>query len=115
MAQILKGQVVALFAFDLGFEVSLEQLGALLSAMPAPPLSRKKQTPPYLQYTKPPRIINLGEAEALQTEPGNIQATIFDFGAVSIAYRWPLAPGGLYAELHRTQFRSGDSASVLLS
>jgi len=65
MTQILQGQVVALFAFDLGFEVSLEQLGGLFSAMPVPPLSQKKQTPAYLQYTRPPQIVNLGETDPL--------------------------------------------------
>src|SRR5437879_11082547 len=61
MTQILQGQVVALFAFDLGFEVSLEQLGELFVSMPAPRLTQKKQTPAYLQYARPPRIVNSGQ------------------------------------------------------
>jgi len=94
MIRIRKGQVIALFAFAIGFEVSLEQLGALLTSTPVQPLSQKKQTPAYLQYTKPPRIVNLGEAAALSDEPGTIRAMVFDFGATSIAYQWPLtAPG----------------------
>lgn len=91
MAQIIKGQIIALFAFDLGFEVSLESLGPLLSSMPAPPLSRKKQTPTYLQYTNPPQIINLGNTTNITSPPMNIQATVYDFGALSIAYRMPLS------------------------
>ena len=90
MTQILQGQVVALFAFDLGFEVSLERLDEF-SSMLLPPLSQKKQTPAYLQYARPPRIINLGEIPALFAMPGTIQAMVFDFGAASIAYRWSLA------------------------
>ena len=90
MTQILQGQVVALFAFDLGFEVSLEQLGGLFSSMPVPPLSQKKQTPAYLQYTRPPQVVNLGETDPLRGTAGNIQAMVFYFGAASIAYRWPL-------------------------
>ncbi len=94
MTQILQGQVVALFAFDLGFEVSLEQLAGLFSSMPVPPLSQKKLTPSYLQYARPPQIVNLGQTEPLRDLSGNVQAMVFDFGAASIAYRWPLtAPG----------------------
>jgi hypothetical protein len=94
MTQILQGQVIALFAFDIGFEVSLEPLGGLFSSVPMPKLTQKKQTPSYLQYSRPPRIANLGEIDPLLSTPGNIQAMVFDFGAASIAYRWPLASPG---------------------
>lgn len=90
MTHITQGQIVALFAFDVGFEVSLEQL-AQFSSIPVPPLSQKKQNPAYLQYARPPRIVNLGEAKPILAMPGTIQAMVFDFGAVSIAYRWSLA------------------------
>ena len=93
MARIVQGQVVALFAFDVGYEVSLERLSAMLMTTPVQPLSRKKQTPTYLQYTRPPQILSLGLATGHFAVPGNIQATIFDFGAVSIAYRWPIEQG----------------------
>ncbi len=56
MRRIQKGQVVAFFAFDIGYEIDLAQLSRLTAAVPAQPISRKKQTPPYLQYTKPPHI-----------------------------------------------------------
>ena len=97
MTDITKGQVVALFAFDIGLEVSLEQLGSLLESAQIQPLSPKKQTPPYVQYSKPPRIVNLPHDAGTEPHlPGlpetrcQVQATVFDFGAVSIAYRWPL-------------------------
>jgi hypothetical protein len=91
MVKILQGQAVALFAFDIGYEVSLEQVRTSLSSLPIQPLSRKKKTPSYLQYTKPPQVLNLGETDIFPGHCGQIQATIFDFGAVSIAYRWSLA------------------------
>src|SRR5215510_12883614 len=90
MARIVQGQVVTLFAFDVGYEVSLERLSAIMATTPVQPLSRKKQTPTYLQYTKPPQILHLGLTSGHFARPGNIQATVFDFGAVSISYRWPL-------------------------
>jgi hypothetical protein len=91
MIHIVQGQVVALFAFDIGYEVSLEKLSAMMATTPVQPLSRKKATPTYLQYTKPPLILHLGITSGHFAQPGNIQATVFDFGAVSISYRWPLA------------------------
>lgn len=93
MARIVQGQVVAFFAFDLGYEVSLEKLSAMMATTPVQPLSRKKQTPAYLQYTKPPQILSLGLASGHFNVTGNIQATIFDFGGASISYRWPIGQG----------------------
>jgi hypothetical protein len=87
---ITQGEVIALFAFDVGYEIDLKQVGQLLSAQPIQPLSGTKQTPAHLQYTQPPQIISLGQNTALANLPGEIQATIYDFGAISIAYRWPL-------------------------
>src|SRR5262245_63547655 len=78
MARIVKGQVVALFAFDVGYEVSLERLSAMLATTPVQPLSRKKQTPTYMQYSKPPQILSLGLATGHFAVAGSIQSTIFD-------------------------------------
>jgi hypothetical protein len=89
--QIQQGHVLALFAFDIGYEVALDQVRELLTTTPIQPLSRKKQTPNYLQYSKAPQLLNLGTTQELLLRPGHIQATIFEFGAVSIAYRWPIA------------------------
>jgi len=91
MTRILQGQVVAMFAYDVGYEVSLDRLSAMMATTPVQPLSRKKQTPTYLQYSRPPQILHLGIATGHFPAPGTIHATIFDFGAVSISYRWNLA------------------------
>lgn len=88
---IQQGRVVAFFAFDIGYEVSLEKAGAMLASSPVQPLSRKKQTPNYLQYTYRPQVLSLGEIEAFDGLKGEILATIFDFGAVSISYHWTLS------------------------
>lgn len=88
---IQQGHIIALFAFDIGYEVALDQVRELLTTTPIQPLSRKKQTPNYLQYTTAPQMLHLGATQELVQRPGQIQATIFEFGAVSIAYRWPIA------------------------
>jgi hypothetical protein len=95
MVKILQGQAVALFAFDIGYEVALEQVRTLLSSIPIQPISRKKKTPNYLQYTKPPQVLNLGETDIFLGRSSQIQATVFDFGAISIAYRWSLSGDSL--------------------
>jgi hypothetical protein len=90
MAQIVHGQAYALFAFDVGYEIALDRLAELLPSAPVQPISRKKQTPTYLQYTNPPHVITIGTAELLDGMEGYVLATIFDFGAVSISYRWQI-------------------------
>src|SRR4030095_14555586 len=90
--RILKGQAIAFFAFDVGYSILLDQIRALLPVTPQRPLSKKKQTPSYLQYVHPPAVLDLGTLDVLPLPLGKVQATVFDFGAMSISYSWPL-PG----------------------
>ncbi len=99
MAQILQGQAIAFFAFDIGYEVSLDKVGSLLASLPVKPLSRKKKTPNYLQYSYAPHTVYVGEKYIGLDTKAQIYATIFDFGAVSISYRWPLTQNGRGVEL----------------
>jgi hypothetical protein len=88
--RIRRGQFVAFFAFDVGYEVSLERIPTLCEATTIRPLSRKRQTPAYLQFTKPPVTLDLKTDERLFGTVATLQATVFDFGALSLAYRWRL-------------------------
>jgi hypothetical protein len=81
---------MAFFAFDVGYEVSLERIPSLYEATISRPLSRKRQTPAYLQFTRPPITLDLKTDERLFGRAATLQATVFDFGAFSLAYRWPL-------------------------
>jgi hypothetical protein len=90
MTTIAQGEVLALFAYDVGYEVDFDKLTKLSSPLTVPIISRKKQTPAYLQYSNPPKVLNLGHANGILESQGQIQATVFDFGAISIAYRWSL-------------------------
>ena len=85
---IRRGQAHAFFAFDIGYEVSLEKLTTLAGGTPIPPISRKRQTPAHIQYSRPPVVLNLSGEEEMGPHKCQLQATIFEFGAVSIAYRW---------------------------
>ena len=88
--RILQGQVSALFAFDVGYEVSFEQLASLFPSVPVQPLSPKKLTPTFAQYARPPHILDLGRCEGPFGSAGQIKATLFDFGVVSLAYIWTI-------------------------
>src|SRR5215510_15132231 len=101
-ARIQQGHISALFAFDVGYEVSLEKLANLLPSVPVQPLSPKKLTPTFTQYNRPPRVLNLGACPGpFGEDTGQVRATFFDFGVVSLAYRWALAKehGTLLADL----------------
>ncbi len=88
--RILRGQIAAFFAFDVGYEVSFERLAKLISATPVQPLSRKRLTPTHIQYLRPPVVLTLPSTEHFRGHGFSLRATIFDFGVVSIAYRCPL-------------------------
>jgi hypothetical protein len=92
-ALIAQGYIFALFAFDIGYEISLEKLANLFPSAPVQPLSHKKLTPTFTQYVRPPRVLELGSSPGLFEIQGQVRATLFDFGVVSIAFRWPLSGG----------------------
>jgi hypothetical protein len=100
VVQLIKGQIWAFFAFDVGYEIRLERIPKLLAATPLEPLSHKKPTPNYLQYTRTPQVLKLGSLNLeLLGISGQVQATLFDFGAISLVYRWSLEEqGGLSLE-----------------
>jgi hypothetical protein len=99
MMQIQQGYIIAYFAFDIGYEVSLQEASTLLAASPQPPLSRKKQNPAYLQFSTPPQVFRWGVAPPLDGQEGTIQITLYDFGAVSLAFRWPIPPHATLADM----------------
>src|SRR5262249_7204177 len=94
MITIRQGQMVALFAFDVGYGISLDKVASLLASTQVQPLSQKKRTPPYHQYARPPHRIRLEPASGLFEVDGSVQLTLYDFGAVSISYSFPMFHGG---------------------
>ena len=90
MISVLQGQITALFAFDIGYGISLETVASLLASTRVQPISQKKRTPPYLQYARPPHRVSLDPAPRVLATDGSVQLTLYDFGAASISYSWPL-------------------------
>lgn len=90
----LTGTLHAFVAFDWGDEVDLVQAGRLVPAE-IEALARRRRTPssidyrpPPLRYLRAPVPLQLPEIGAVQAE---VEATLFDFGAVSVALKVPFA------------------------
>lgn len=83
------------FAFDIGHGISLDRAeGALVRANPMrESLSRERRTPQSLQF-RPSPLRTFEPAERLavgsRTTVPEVRCTLFDFGAVAVAYRIPL-------------------------
>ncbi len=90
MIKVVQGQMVALFAFDIGYGIYLDKVASLLASSRVQPLSRKKGTPPYHQYARPPHRVNLEPVSGVFESDGSVQLTLYDFGAVSISYSFPI-------------------------
>ena len=93
----LTGWLYFYVAFDWGDEVNLRQAGRLAPGA-ALDLSRRPRTPTSIAYKPPPLRFRL-EAAALAV-PGaaplpveSAEATVFDFGAVSVGFKAPFRAG----------------------
>jgi len=72
MTKVLQGQMVALFAFDIGYGISLDRVASLLASTRVQPLSQKKRTPPYHQYARPPHGVNREPAGGILDSDGSV-------------------------------------------
>lgn len=99
---IKSGQIYAFYAFDVGYEIDLQKTSLILKTELARKLAKKKIAPTYIQYQTPPLIIALGEHsfKLLNTDMrAEVTAKVFDFGAISIAFRMPFS--SLLSELNK--------------
>lgn len=99
---ILQGTLHMFVAFDWGDEINLDQVRQMVAAS-AQELPRRRRTPQSFFYRHPPLHVELPAADLQLAELGTVQAsigvTIFDFGAVSIAFQVPFSatPAALLA------------------
>ncbi len=94
-APTISGMCHAFFAYDIALAVKLDAAATLCSQeTEREVLSSKRRTPSSFQYHPTPvRVIQNGEPVKfgdVATSP-RIELTIFDFGAVSVAYQIPLS------------------------
>ncbi len=92
--QIEKGICFAIFAYDIGTAIHLDQADQLITATKKRGrLKRKRSAPQYFDYRPPPlRIsqdlesLNIGVHHTLST----VDVVLYDFGAVSVIYPIPI-------------------------
>ncbi|HEY4312976.1 MAG TPA: hypothetical protein VGN12_26225 [Pirellulales bacterium] len=89
---VLAGTLHIHVAFDIGGEVNLERARQLVPAE-SQSLPRRPRTPSSIAYRPPPLRFQLPATRLVLAELGEtevtIEATLFDFGAVSVALRAP--------------------------
>ncbi|WP_447970926.1 hypothetical protein [Nitrospira sp. M1] len=91
---IEKGTCLAIFAYDIGTAIDLDQADQRITATKKRDrLKRQRSAPQYFDYRPPPLRIS-EEVESLQigdafTRP-SVDVVLYDFGAVSVIYSIPL-------------------------
>ena len=99
----LEATVHLAFAFDIGYEIDIERVRALIPGDTGP-LARRRRTPESIRYRPAPlRMaldvsgLGLPGGESARVGPPRGEMTIFDFGALSVMIRFPVeaTPTGL--------------------
>jgi len=114
----ISGYTLALFAFDIGFQIDLDAVGKLEGEATRQRIVRaRRPAPVWFDYAPPPvRLMDEGDPvtiEGLATERG-VEMLIYDFGAVLLTYRLPLPPTisdlpGLSVRLYSHQTLEADA------
>src|SRR5207244_13137775 len=92
---VQEGVCYALFAYDAGLGINLDESERRITALTQRAAIRhKRRAPRYFEYRPAPlRVSQEGEALAVgpfRTVP-SVAAVLYDFGAVSVTYQIPLA------------------------
>ncbi len=90
----ISGRALALFAFDIGFQVDLDAAEPLVrEATRLRVVRARRPAPAWFDYSPPPlRLVVEGDSVAVDgvlTEPG-VEILIYDFGAALLTYTMPL-------------------------
>lgn len=127
--RIVEGDCWAFFAFDAGHGIQLDKAQAALQAAPADgdeesrrsAISHRRRAPRHLQFRPAPLQVDqsLGEIAALEFAgmrlAPRVECTLYDFGAISVAYRIPIdaGAGGMTVEsLLPLALALGDGAAL---
>src|SRR6185503_13124542 len=91
---INKGTCYALFAYDIGSSINLEQADRHISAeTERSRLRHKARAPQYFEYRPAPlRLMQEGGSLTVGSYPSSptVEVMVYDFGAVTITYRFAL-------------------------
>ena len=93
--QIRSGVCYAMFAYDVGLGIDLQDAARLsIEATEHETLRHKRRAPEWLEFNPAPvRIIQTGEPISIAgfTTLPRVESVLYDFGAVSVAYSIPLS------------------------
>jgi len=92
-ARVSSGHLFFQYAYDAGFEISLESARTLCEAFDAPGIAGLRTAPPHLQYRPKPLFVPAGDTEVPaggRTWRLDAAVKIFDFGAMSVTLALPL-------------------------
>jgi hypothetical protein len=89
-----RGTLSLYYCFDVGEEIELDKIERIFGEAPtASRLVYERLTPAYMQYRRPPLLVELGSLD-LQTGKNTFQAgchaKLYDFGVITIIFRLPL-------------------------
>ena len=91
MSRTYKGELVFTFLYDLGGEVRLQEVAALIKGLRAERVEPSKSAPPYMELTRPlayrypERVVETPRGE----EKLLVEARVYGIGAVGVALRLP--------------------------
>ncbi len=86
------GSLFLYYCFDVGEEILLEKIEHIFGEAPTTShLVVERLTPAYVQYRRPPLLIELGSiALSAHYAPAVCRAKLYDFGVISIVFKLPL-------------------------
>jgi hypothetical protein len=112
------GTCHVLFAYDVGLSIDLDEADRRIKALKErATLRHKRRAPRYFDYRPPPlRVLQEGPGVSLGSfaTRGQVEAVLYDFGAVSVTYSVPISGGldeliGLSEHLYENPELLGDS------
>ena len=92
-----RGACQSIFVYDIGFAIDLNQAERLITSATRESIKHKRRAPQYFDYTPAPlrvtqSVLPVRINETFVTD-SQVQLVVYDFGAVSVFYRIPLAGG----------------------
>jgi hypothetical protein len=90
--RIEHGSLLLYYCFDVGDEILLEKIERIFGEAPTTShLVVERLTPAYVQYRRPPLLIELGStALSPHYAPAVCRAKLYDFGVISIIFKLPV-------------------------
>ncbi|GBC75973.1 hypothetical protein HRbin07_00165 [bacterium HR07] len=90
--RVAHGSLLLYYCFDVGDEILLDKIESIFGEAPTTSqLVVERLTPVYVQYRRPPLLIELGQfALSAHYAPAVCRAKLYDFGVISIIFKLPL-------------------------